>query len=326
LNSSGTCVGVYDQAMDALGALLEGPRARGAFLLRAMMDPPWSMRIEDEAPVAVVAMVSGTAWIVPDGEPAMCLKPGDVAVCRGPEHYTVAHDPDQRPDIRILPGERCVTAAGVELVDTMNLGVRTWGNSADGGTVMLVGTYQLDGDVSQRLLNVLPPRVVLAADEWDCPLIPVLAGEITKDDPGQDVVLDRLLDLLLIAVLRTWFSRPEAGAPGWYRAQGDPIVGRAIRMLHHNPAHPWTVAGLARETGVSRAAFARRFSDLVGEPPMAFLTNWRLALAADLLREPSATVGAVARQVGYGSSFALSTAFKRVRGVSPQGFREALLA
>jgi AraC-like DNA-binding protein len=312
--------------MDALGALLEGPRARGAFLLRAVMDPPWSMRIEDEAPLAVVAMVGGTAWIVPDGEPALRLKPGDVAVCRGPEHYTVAHDPDQRPDIRILPGERCVTAAGVELVDTMNLGVRTWGNSADGGTVMLVGTYQLDGDVSQRLLNALPPRVVLAADEWDCPLIPVLAGEITKDDPGQDVVLDRLLDLLLIAVLRTWFSRPEAGAPGWYRAQGDPVVGRAIRMLHHNPAHPWTVAALAKETGVSRAAFARRFSDLVGEPPMAFLTNWRLALAADLLREPSATVGAVARQVGYGSSFALSTAFKRVRGVSPQGFRDALLA
>jgi AraC-like DNA-binding protein len=152
----------------------------------------------------------------------------------------------------------------------------------------------------------------------------VLAGEITKDDPGQDVVLDRLLDLLLIAVLRTWFSRPEAGAPGWYRAQGDPIVGRAIRMLHHNPAHPWTVASLAKETGVSRAAFARRFTDLVGEPPMAFLTNWRLALAADLLREPSATVGAVARQVGYGSSFALSTAFKRVRGMSPQGFRQTL--
>src|SRR6185437_12014331 len=188
-NSSSACVSVYDRAMDALGALLEGPRARGAFLLRAVMDPPWSMRIEDEAPLAVVAMVGGTAWIVPDGEPALRLKPGDVAVCRGPEHYTVAHDPDQRPDIRILPGERCVTAAGVELVDTMNLGVRTWGNSADGGTVMLVGTYQLDGDVSQRLLNALPPRVVLAADEWDCPLIPVLAGEITKDDPGQDVVL-----------------------------------------------------------------------------------------------------------------------------------------
>jgi AraC-like DNA-binding protein len=310
--------------MDALGALLEGPRARGAFMLRAVMDPPWSMRIEDKAPLAVVALVNGSAWIVPQAEPPIHVRPGDIAVCRGPDHYTVAHDPGERPDIRILPGERCVTADGVELVDTMNLGVRTWGNSADGETVMLVGTYQLDGDVSQRLLNVLPPFVVLTAGEWDCPLIPVLATEITKDDPGQGVVLDRLLDLLLIAALRTWFARPEAGAPGWYTAQSDPIVGQAIRALHHNPAHPWTVADLAKEAGVSRAALARRFTELVGEPPMAFLTNWRLALAADLLREPSATVGAVARQVGYGSSFALSTAFKRVRGVSPQHFRAAL--
>jgi AraC-like DNA-binding protein len=199
--------------------------------------------------------------------------------------------------------------------------VRSWGNSADGETVMLVGTYNLDGDVSRRLLNALPPYLVLAEDEWDCPLIPVLAGEIVKEDPGQDVVLDRLLDLVLIAVLRTWFSRPEAEAPGWYTAQGDPVVGRAIKMLHHNPAHPWTVSSLAAETGTSRAAFARRFTDLVGEPPMAFLTNWRLSLAADLLKEPNATIGAVARKVGYGSSFALSTAFKRVSGISPQHYR-----
>src|SRR4029450_7506304 len=152
----------------------------------------------------------------------------------------------------------------------------------------------------------------------DSPLIPLLGEEIVKDEPGQEVVLDRLLDLLLIAVLRAWFSRPEAEAPAWYRAYGDPVVGRALRLLHNHPAHPWTVAELATEIGVSRAALARRFSELVGEPPMAFLTGWRLALAADLLREPDATVGAVARQVGYGSPFALSAAFKRVRGGSPR--------
>jgi AraC-like DNA-binding protein len=308
--------------MDALGALLAGPRARGAFMLRAVMDPPWSMRVEDEAPLAVVTVVSGTAWVVPDDRPPTRMGPGDVAIFRGPDHYTVAHDPRRAPDVHILPGQRCTTPGGDDVAEAMSLGVRTWGNSSDGETVMLVGTYHLDGDVSRRLLNALPALLVLAEDEWDCPLIPVLAGEITKDDPGQDVVLDRLLDLLLIAVLRTWLSRPDGGAPGWYRAQSDPVVGRAIRMLHHNPAHPWTVADLAAQTGVSRAAFARRFTDLVGEPPMAFLTSWRLALAADLLREPSATVGAVARQVGYGSSFALSTAFKRERGLSPQRFRE----
>ena len=99
------------------------------------------------------------------------------------------------------------------------------------------------------------------------------------------------------------------------------MVGRALRLLHHNPARPGRWPRWPPATGVSRAALARRFTELVGEPPMTFLTGWRLALAADLLREPDATVGAVARQVGYGSPFALSTAFKRVRGVSPREHR-----
>jgi AraC-like DNA-binding protein len=186
---------------------------------------------------------------------------------------------------------------------------------------MLVGAYELAGEVSARLLRALPPLLVLHADEWDCPVIPLLAGEIVKDDPGQEAVLDRLLDLLLIAVLRAWLDRPEAAAPAWYRAQADPIVGRALGLLHHNPAHPWTVATLADEAGVSRATLARRFQDLVGEPPMSFLAGWRIALAADLLREPGSTIGSVAHQVGYSSPFALSAAFKRLRGISPAQHR-----
>jgi AraC-like DNA-binding protein len=158
------------------------------------------------------------------------------------------------------------------------------------------------------------------------PLVGFLADEIVKDDPGQEAVLDRILDLLMVAALRAWFARPEAGAPGWYRANGDPVVGPALRLLHHRPAEPWTVETLAAETGVSRAALARKFTSLVGEPPMSFLTGWRLTLAADLLRDPGSTVESVARQVGYGSSFALSTAFKRVRGVTPKEHRQAALA
>jgi AraC-like DNA-binding protein len=186
---------------------------------------------------------------------------------------------------------------------------------------MLIGTYQMRGEVSRRLLEALPSLVVLPDGAWNRSLVPLLGDEIVKDDPGQEVVLDRLLDLLLISVLRTWFARPDSGAPAWYRADSDPVVGRALRMLHNNPAASWTVASLAAATGVSRAALARRFTDLVGEPPMSYLTGWRLTLAADLLREPDATVGAVARQVGYSSPFALSAAFKRVRGISPQEHR-----
>jgi AraC-like DNA-binding protein len=184
---------------------------------------------------------------------------------------------------------------------------------------MLTGTYPNSGEISRRLLAALPPLIL--TDLRDSPLIALLTEEIVREEPGQQAILDRLLDLLLVTVLRTWLARPEAEAPGWYRANGDPVVGRALRMLHHNPAYPWTVASLAAATGLSRAALARRFADLVGEPPMAYLTRWRLSLAADLFREPDATVAAVARQVGYGSGFALSTAFKRERGMSPQEHR-----
>ena len=240
---------------------------------------------------------------------------------RGPDPYTVADETTTPPQVVIHPVQHCTTPDGEDLAQAMELGVRTWGNSPHGTTVMLVGTYETVGEIGGRLLDALPSLLMLPDDEWDSPLVPLLCDEIAKDDPGQEAVLDRLLDLLLIAVLRAWFARPEADAPAWYRAQSDPVVGRALRMLQNNPSHPWTVAALAAEIGVSRAALARRFTELVGEPPMTFLTSWRLALAADLLREPDATVGAVAREVGYGSPFALSTAFKRVRGVSPKEYR-----
>jgi len=309
--------------MDALAGFLDGPRARGAFLLRAIMQPPWAVRILDEAPLAVLAVAEGDTWIVPDDGASIALHAGDVAVLRGPEHYRIADDPTTRPQAVIHPGQRCTTVDGAELAEAMALGVRTWGNSAAGSAVLLIGAYERSGEISQRLLDALPPIVVVRHDEWSSPLIPMLADEIVRDEPGQEVVLDRLLDLLLISVLRTWFGRAEARTPDWYRAQSDPVVGRAMRMLCSNPAHPWTVASLATATGVSRAALARRFHELVGEPPMTFLTSWRLALAADLLCDPDASVGSVARQVGYGTPFAFSAAFKRVRGVSPQAHRLA---
>jgi AraC-like DNA-binding protein len=307
--------------MDVLAGLLDGPRARGAFVLRSVLEPPWSLRVQDEAPLTLVALVRGDAWVTYDAGEPVRMRPGDVSIMRGPDPYTIADDPATAPQVVIHPGQVCTTLNGEDLVQAMDLGVRTWGNRADGSAVLLTGTYQEVGEISQRLLDALPPMLLLRSDAWDCPVIPLLADEIGKEGPGQEAVLDRLLDLLLISAVRAWFSRPEAEAPQWYQAQSDPIVGRALRMLQNNPAHPWTIATLATEVGVSRAALARRFTELVGEPPMTCLTSWRLALAADLLREPDATVGAVARQVGYGSPFALSTAFKRVRGVSPQQHR-----
>ena len=307
--------------MDELVGLLDGARARGAFVLRSLMSPPWSVRIEDRAPVSLVIVVQGEAWVVADDIAPTRVGPGDLAIVSGPEPYTYADDPATPPQAIIHPGQHCTTPDGTSLTEAMTLGVRSWGNDPDGTTRLLIGTYEKAGEVSQRLVGALPRLLVLRADQWDSPLVAMLGAEIVKDDPGQEVVLDRLLDLILVGALRAWFARETEQSPPWFRAASDPVVAPALRLLQQRPERAWTVASLASEVGISRAALARRFTEVVGEPPMAFLTAWRLAVAADLLRDTDATIGSIAHQVGYGSPFALSTAFKRAHGVSPKQYR-----
>jgi AraC-like DNA-binding protein len=304
--------------MDTLTGLLDGPRARGAFLLRTVLDPPFALRIQDEAPLTLVTLRRGTAVVIFDGREPVPMRPGDVAVIRGPEPYTVADGPATPWQTIIHPGQACTTVDGVPRAQ---LGVRSWGDAVGGGTELITGTYQLASEVSRRLLGALPPMLVQPAAATDRTLVALLAAEMAGSGPGQELVLDRLLDLLLVSVLRAWLAGPSAGVPAWHRAGQDPIVGPALRLLHSTPEEPWTVAGLAAKAGVSRSLLARRFTDLVGEPPMAYLTGWRLTLAADLLHAPDATLSSVARQVGYSSAFALSTAFKRERGLSPREYR-----
>jgi AraC-like DNA-binding protein len=310
--------------MDAISHLLAGPVAREAFVLRCSLRPPWSMRIADLAPLSVVALVRGRAYVRLDEAEPVRLDAGDVAVVRGARPYTVADAVDTEPQVRIDPGQVCVDLGRAGTPAMTDIGVRTWGNAADGPTLMLNGTYENRSMVGRRLLDTLPDLVVAPREQVPTELIGYLAGQISNDEPGQAALLDRLLDLILIAVLRWWFTAPERNRAGWYRAYSDPAIGRALRLMHDDPAHPWTVAHLGAETGLSRAAFARRFTDLVGEPPMAYLAGWRLTLAADLLTEPGATITAVARRVGYATPFAFSSAFKRVHRVSPRDYREVV--
>ncbi len=306
--------------MDAVVGLLDGVRARGAFVLRMMMDPPWSMSIRDEAPLTLICQTHGSAVIVGERSGTTWLRPGDVALTRGTEHYVFADDPATTPMIVIRPGQRCTTLSGESLKFEMSIGVRTWGNSPLGATRSVICAYEGRSEVSTRLLDALPTVLVLRAHEWETPLVDLLTAEAGNDGPGQEAYLDRLLDLLLIAVLRTWFDRAE-NAPTWWHAEHDPVVGPALKLIYNNPAHPWTVGNLAAAVGSSRAVFASRFTEQVGEPPIAFLTSWRLAVAADLLRSSQTTIAAVARQVGYSTPFALSSAFKRAYGVSPNTYR-----
>ena len=143
--------------MDALEGLLDGPRAHGAFLLRSVFDPPWSVRVQDEAPLSLVAMVHGKAFVVPDRGGGPPLGQGDVAMMGRPEPYRFADDPDTAPQAVIHPGQYCTTPDGDGLTQAMDLGVRTWGNGANGTTVMLIGRYQFRGeDWASGSLGALP--------------------------------------------------------------------------------------------------------------------------------------------------------------------------
>lgn len=307
--------------MDNLGGLLDAPRARGAFALRTVMRSPWSLRILAESPLTLIAGVEGVCWVIPDdGEPVR-VGPGDIAVTRAPDHYNVADSATTPPSVVIHPGQDCRDLDGNPVLASMTHGVRTWGNDPDGATVFLVGAYEHLSDISDRLLRALPPVISVQKADWESPLVPLLCDEVVKDEPGQAAVLDRLLDLLVTAVLKAWFARNDATRPAWWRFQGDRIVEKALSLMHDHPSRQWTMETLASDSGASRASLARRFSDLVGEPPMTFLKNWRMALAADLLCLPGETVGTVAEKVGYSSPYAFSAAFKRVRGISPQDHR-----
>jgi len=300
---------------------MDGPRAEGVFVIRCLLEAPWAIRVRDEAPLTVVAVVRGEGWLTQGGAPVH-LTPGAVVLVAGPGHYSVTSAPGLAPDIVIHPGQRCETLAGAPLAMSMRLGVRRWGHTPDASTLFVTATYAHHSAITDRLLAGLasPAAVHLPPDHR---LLALLADELTRDDPGQQVLLDRLVDALTIDALRAWCTDLADDAPPWWQGRHDPIVGEVLRLIHDEPDHAWTIASLAHTVGASRANLARRFTEVVGEPVIRYLTDWRLSLAADLVTRPGATVANVAAQVGYSSPFALSTAFKRRYGLSPNQHRIA---
>lgn len=293
-------------------------------MMRMVMAGPWAVRIEDTAPLTVVTVVAGECTVRYDDGDILSLSPCDVALFRGTHPYVIADHPDADVTAVIDADGNCFDPSGRHSVaEQMSLGVRSWGNlhtivDPDPApmSTMLIGAYR-PGEIGRSLLDALD-RVTVTSMRDD-PLLSMLDTEIDRQAPAQEVVLNRVLDLLLISCLRR--AMDSDSGPAWYRAHSDPVVGHALRLLHNNIKHPWTVASLAAEVGASRAALARRFTDLVGEPPMSHLTSWRLSSAADLLADPAETLASIAGQVGYGNAFALSAAFKRERGISPSEFR-----
>ncbi|MFD7306679.1 cupin domain-containing protein [Promicromonospora sp. NPDC059942] len=309
--------------MDPLSQLLAHPHAEGAFTLLMSMRAPWAVRVEDEAALTVVIVTSG-GGLLEAGDVVHELRTGDVALVRGPLPYRVADAAGSATVAIIEPGQRCVTPDGAPLDLALAHGLRHWGNDADGPDRMIVASYADVGSVGRFVTEVLPDAAVVEAGALDPALVGHLAREIARDDLGQSVVLDRLVDVVTIESIRAWTAAHPPTTPSWLGGVGDPVVSAALRAMHAEPERAWTVADLARRAAVSRATLAARFTERVGTPPLRYLTSWRLALARDLLVDRSLTLDAVAQRVGYSSGFALSTAFTRAFDVSPAAYRRRL--
>ncbi|WP_328648940.1 AraC family transcriptional regulator [Amycolatopsis sp. NBC_00348] len=307
--------------MDVFDDLIRGVRAHGSLFGSSTLSPPWALEFVDGAPLTLCTVVGGAGWIVPAHGPPEPLRARETVVVRGPATFTFVDEVGTRA-APVACGEFCATP---EQGGTRHrLG---WADDDGGATTLIVGAYPVRGELSRRLLDALPVVLRAAGGGTGDAVLDHLAAEVAVDAPGQQVVLDRLLDWMLVCTLREWFDRPGSGAPAWWAAQRDPVVGDALRLLHAEPAAPWTVAALADRTGVSRSTLAKRFADLVGEPPLTYLTHWRMTLAADLLTErETATIADVARAVGYADPFGFSAAFKRVRGANPSEYRRAASA
>jgi AraC-like DNA-binding protein len=300
--------------MDLLHDHLARARASGAAFARTVATPPWGLRLGGSIQLAVHAVVQGRGWLWldHDSQKPMQLSPGDVTLVRGgPDHY-IGHE----------PGADCLEPEEFRALH------RRDGRSDDPqDTVFLCGAYRLSGDVGSGLLNALPQVLTLSASVGD-PLrdvIGLLSRELASPEPGQPTVLDRLLDILLVLAIRASF-REGATAPRWYQASADPRLKAALQAVHEDAGRPWSVPELAKISGLSRAAFARTFGDALGQTPMQYLTDWRMTLARDYLRNGELVLAKIADLVGYGSPYAFAAAFRRHHGCPPGAWRQQELS
>ncbi|MFE0046748.1 AraC family transcriptional regulator [Streptomyces albireticuli] len=310
--------------MDILTEALGSMRTGSPTSVRTEGRAPWGLRLPPVAGAGFHVVLYGTCWLIPledapGGGPSrpepIALSPGDVIFLRDGRGHILADHPstpaeEERPE-QFRPGSP---------IGTVTLG-------GDGPrTSLLCGNYHLDQGRPHPLVRQLPAVIHLETRHGHHPelsaAVQLLGAELENPRIGTDGIVPTLIDSLLLYILRAWFeAQPAAAAEGWAAALGDPAVAPALAAVHDDPSAPWTVEALAERAGLSRAAFARRFTALVGEPPMAYLTRWRMTTAAELLRESDAPLTVVAARTGYSSEFAFAKAFKRAYGLAPGVYR-----
>jgi AraC-like DNA-binding protein len=295
--------------VDLLRELLTLGHARGAVFAQTDIGPDDGLQFSGPRLLAVHAVLDGEAWFEREGCAPVALDAGNLMlVPRGAPYRIVP-----------FPGARTVDH------QVSDSGVMVTMPRPDASGRLLGGAYTMQAPLGLLLLHALSPLMPVHCQRGDRRLaltFRLMADELADPRPSGQELLNHTLDVLLALSLRAWFAEPSAGMPAWYRALKDPVVGPAIYAIHADPAHAWTVEELADLAPVSRARFARRFREVIGTPPVASLTQWRMTVAAQMLvDEPAAGIAAVAAHVGYRSESAFAAAFRRHFGVSPGRWR-----
>ncbi|MDV2476864.1 AraC family transcriptional regulator [Rhodococcus zopfii] len=304
--------------VDPLGEALHLLRMRGSFYCRSELGAPWGLEMPAFAGSASFhTVVSGEAWLDVPGSAPMLLRPGDFAVVPHGSGHVIRSEPSPVPTVRVDTAPQEMFGDHYSLLR----------HGGDGDRCTLVcGIVDFDHPTSARLVALLPSilRIEAAAPApgATAQVLALMADEARRVRPGGEAVLTRLADILVIMAIRSWVESDPAAQRGWVGALQDPQVGRALAAVHRHPERPWTLTTLAREATMSRSAFAARFTSLVGEPAMRYVSRWRMESAAGALRD-GATVAELASRSGYESEAGFARAFKRVTGESPGSVRRS---
>jgi AraC-like DNA-binding protein len=304
---------------DPLGEALHLLRMSGTFYFRSELTAPWGMAIPPLPGCLWLHVVTAGRARLAVGSDRRELRPGDLTlVPHGAGHVLRSDDDTAARSVLDIPHD----------VVTDRYAIIRHGGGGTGCTLVCCAV-RFDHPAARALVDLLPGALHVEPSgspqsEWLQSTLRLVAAEAAHLRPGGETVLTRLADVLVVQAIRTWLDEDPAARAGWLGALRDPHVGRALALVHRDPARDWTLGALAAEAAMSRSAFAARFTELVGEPAMQYVTRWRMHTALSWL-DDGTTVGELAGRLGYRSEAAFSRAFKRVIGVAPGAARRGRL-
>lgn len=300
--------------VDVLANVLEVTGLSGTVYCSSVAVAPWGLRFAPGWAATFHIVTQGTCWLAAEGATVRLVQ-GDIAMLPRAAGHALYDVPTSR---RVAIEEWRAREADRQLA----------AREAGAGAVtrLICGAFRFAAEGPHPVLRLLPEVVHVPARQAEARgdlrgTMAALARELEAADVGSTAVVSRLLDVLFIHVVRAWLDTQPEGQSGWLGATRDRTVGRALALLHASPAEDWTIESLAEAVGLSRAPLARRFTEQVGMPPLGYLTDLRMQIAARLLRHTDTPLPEVAATVGYTSEFAFNRAFKRLRGLPPGQYR-----